>query len=172
MLFIYPTETCYGLGCGFFNENDVRRIYELKRRSEDKPLIVLVNSIKMWKSIAKVDKAALKLAKKFWPGPLTIIQPKRKVVPDIVSSGSIAVRWSSHPVPNKIIEALNEPIVSTSANLSGKKNPYSVKEVPKSIRNGVDEIFDWGKLPRTKPSTVVSVADGKIRVVRSGPIEI
>ncbi len=172
MLFVYPTETCYGLGCNISDEEGIKKIYSLKKRDSSKPLIVLVNSISMWKKIAYVEKKALELAKKYWPAPLTIIQRKKPSVSDLISKDTIAVRWSPHPVPNKIISIFNEPIVSTSANISGKSNPYSINDVPKRIRYNVDEIFDWGRLKRKKPSTVVLVQDGKVKLIRSGPIEI
>jgi len=101
MLIIYPTETCYGLGCEAANKEDIKKIYELKGRDSSKPLIVLVNSIEMWKKIAKVSKEALALAVKYWPAPLTIVQPKKNIIPDILARKEVGVRWSPHPAPSK-----------------------------------------------------------------------
>ncbi len=170
MIFVYPTETCYGIGCSVFNKEEIKKIYELKKRPENKPLIVLVNSILMWKSISSVSERALGLARKYWPGPITIIQPKKKCIPNILTKKDLGVRWSPHSVPNKIISGLGEPIVSTSANISGEDNPYSIDDIPESILENVDRIFDEGELEYNPPSTVVSVSDDEIKILRKGSI--
>lgn len=170
MLFVYPTETCYGLGCSAYNKKDIKKIYKLKKRPADNPMIVLVNSILMWKSICEVSAEALKLAEKYWPGPITILQPKKKVIPAILTKKDLGVRWSPHPVPNKIIRELGEPIVSTSANISGGKNPYNINDIPDSILKAVDQVFDEGILKPTLPSTVVKIENKQVMVLRKGPI--
>ncbi|MBN1923951.1 MAG: threonylcarbamoyl-AMP synthase [Nanoarchaeota archaeon] len=172
MLFIYPTETCYGLGCSAFDEAGIKKIYELKKRDSEKPLIVLVNSIEMWKSIAEVSPEALKLAEEYWPGPLTIIQPKKASVPDMLSKQDVAVRWSPHPIPNKLIKQLNAPIISTSANISGGKNPYSIDDIPRSIIRAVNKVIDIDELDHNPPSTIVIFENNKLVVLRKGSVNI
>lgn len=172
MIIVYPTETCYGIGCSAYDKESIKKIYKLKKRRSSKPLIVLVDSIKMWKKIAKVNKKALELAKKYWPCPLTIVTKKKKIIPDILTKEFIGVRISPHPIPNKLIKELKAPLVSTSANLSNGKNPYSLRSIPKEIRNKVDRLIDRGKLPRCPPSTVVKVDNNKIFVLRKGSIKL
>ena len=170
MIFVYPTETCYGLGCSAFNRKEIMKIYRLKKRPLSKPMIVLVDSIIMWKTICDVSSEALVFARKYWPGPVTIIQPKKKCIPDILTERDLGVRISSHPAPNRIIKNLRVPIVSTSANISGGKNPYSIKDIPKSILDSVGQVFDEGELPYSPPSTVIRIESNKIKVLRKGRI--
>jgi L-threonylcarbamoyladenylate synthase len=172
MLIIYPTETCYGIGCSIFDTEGIKKIYELKKREKNKSLIVLVNSIKMWKKIAKVSKVAQNLAMKYWPGPLTIIQPKKSKVSNLICDEEIGVRWSSHLVPNQLINELNAPIISTSANISGEKNPYSISEISNSIKENVDKIIDKGNLKTNPPSTVINIKNDKIKIIRKGNIKL
>ncbi|MFA5332994.1 MAG: L-threonylcarbamoyladenylate synthase [Candidatus Nanoarchaeia archaeon] len=171
MIIIYPTETCYGLGCSAFDKEGIKKIYELKKRDSSKPLILLVDSIKMWKQIAKVSKKAEALAKKHWPGALTIIQPKKSCIPDLLAKEEIGVRLSPHRIPNKLIKELKAPIVSTSANIAGGKTPYSIGEIPESIKKHADKIIDYGKLEFNPASTVIKIEKNKVLLVRKGSIE-
>lgn len=173
MLIIYPTETCYGLGCNAFNKEEVLKVYELKNRALNKPLIVLVNSFKMWQEIARVSEESMQLAKKHWPGPLTIIQPKKSVIPDVVAQKEVGVRWSPHPIPNEIIKRFNAPLTSTSANISGGINPYRIEDIPKNIINNVDKVLNEGELVKNPPSTVVRVSEeGSVEILRKGKIKL
>ncbi len=170
MIIIYPTETCYGIGCSALDKEEVKKIFELKKRPKDKPFIVLVDSIDMLKKIAKVNKTALELAKKYWPGPLSIVLPKKRVIPNEVSKDYIACRISSNKSANRIIKKINAPLISTSANISGKPSPYSINEIDESLIKGADEIIDKGELPKNPPSTVVKINGKKIIILRNGSI--
>ncbi|MFA5303202.1 MAG: L-threonylcarbamoyladenylate synthase [Candidatus Nanoarchaeia archaeon] len=170
MMLIYPTETCYGLGCSAFDKEAINKIYELKKRDSAKPLIILVDSIKMWKQIAKVSKKAEALALKYWPGALTIIQPKKSCIPDLLAKEEIGVRWSPHRIPNKLIKELKAPLVSTSANISGGKTPYSISEIPEQIKKHADKIIDYGKLEFNPASTVIKIEKSKVIIIRKGSI--
>jgi L-threonylcarbamoyladenylate synthase len=172
MIIIYPTETCYGLGCSAFDESSIKKIYDIKARDTNKPLIVLVDSIDEWKKIASPSKTALDLAKKYWPGPLTIVTKKKKVIPDVLSKEDIGVRISSHEIPNILIKQLGYSIVSTSANLSGGLTPYSISDISKYVLDRADWVIDVGTLPNNPPSTVVKVDNEKIIVLRQGAISI
>lgn len=170
MIYIFPTETCYGLGCSAFDIKGIKRIYKIKKRDKNKPLLVLVSDFKMWKKIAKVNKIALRLAKKYWPGALTIITEKKKIIPDILSKEGIAVRYSSNKIANILIKELKAPLIATSANLSGQKENYSVKEIPDKIKKKVNLIINIGKLKKNLPSTIVDTRNNKIEIVRKGKI--
>src|SRR5574342_384840 len=117
----FPADTAYGLGADPFNETAVRRIFELKGRPETKPILLLVNSVAMARTIALLSDTALALAKRFWPGPLTMILPARDVVPELVTAGTgtIGIRWARAAFAGRLLDALNHPITATSANRSG-----------------------------------------------------
>jgi L-threonylcarbamoyladenylate synthase len=170
MIIIYPTETCYGIGCSALDIEGVKKIFELKKRPNEKPFIVLVDSIDMLKKIARVNKTALELAEKYWPGPLSIVLPKKDIIPDEVSKGYIACRISSNKVANKIIKEIKAPLISTSANISGKPSPYSIKDIDESLIKGADLIIDKGELEKNPPSTVVKIDGEKIIMLRKGSI--
>lgn len=172
MIIIYPTETCYGLGCSAFDKSSIKKVYDIKARDTNKPLIVLVDSIESWKKIASPSKTALELAKKYWPGPLTIVTKKKSIIPDELAKDFIGVRISSHEIPNALIKELGCPIVSTSANLAGGLTPYSINDIPKYILDRADWVIDVGTLPNNPPSTVVKVDGEKVTVLRQGAINI
>ena len=128
----YPTETFYGLGVDPFNESAVKKLFQLKGREPDKPIAILVKDKNVLLAVVEeIPPAAEKLIKKFWPGPLTIIfKAKREVPPSLTgNTGKIAVRISSNPITQKLLETIDSPITTTSANPSGKKSPVTEKEV-------------------------------------------
>ncbi|MCD6428609.1 MAG: threonylcarbamoyl-AMP synthase, partial [Desulfurococcales archaeon] len=125
-LVVFPTETVYGLGADAFNPASVRRVYEIKQRPLDNPLIVHISSFKQLELVvSEVPENAWKLIKAVWPGPLTIVLRKSQKVPDIVTAGlpKVGVRMPAHPVALKLIELADTPVVAPSANISGKPSP-------------------------------------------------
>jgi L-threonylcarbamoyladenylate synthase len=166
MIVIYPTETCYGLGCSISDVDSIHRVRKLKRRDGGKCLPVVVHDIMQWKEVAVPNEAALTLAKAFWPGPLTLVTEKREGVPDELCPDSIASRFSPHEVVLALTAELG-PLVATSANFSGGPNPRSLDEVPTPIREAADWIIDGGELSG-KPSTVYNCLTQQ--VVREGPV--
>ena len=162
-IIIYPTETSYGLGCDYTNKKAVRKIYKIKGRSKGKPFITLVDNIKMAKKYGIINKIAIKLIKKFMPGPLTLIVKGKK-------SEEFTFRISSNKIANSLVKSLGKPLVSTSANISGKRPFYNSKNAIKQFDENVDAIIDAGKIPKIKPSTVVKVHDKKITIIREGVI--
>ena len=166
MIIIFPTETCYGIGCPVFEAESVKKIFEIKNRDEGKCLPVVVHDFEQWMKIAVPNELAIKLAEKYWPGPLTLITKKRKEVPDEICKKTIACRISSHPVVREITEKCG-PFIATSANISGEQNPDSLDKIPEKIKKEADRIIDGGKL-HTVSSTVYNCINKKI--VRKGPI--
>jgi L-threonylcarbamoyladenylate synthase len=172
MIVIYPTETCYGIGCEISDVKSIKRIFESKGRAPEKGLIVVVPDIGSWKEITVPNNVALALAEHFWPGPLTLICIARKNVPkeicqNIGTDFTIACRQSS----NEIASALSKeygPIISTSANMSEGKNPYSIDEVPQGLKNIAEMTIDGGKLPKKKPSTIYDCVN--MKMIRQGEI--
>ncbi|NAY89796.1 MAG: threonylcarbamoyl-AMP synthase [Desulfurococcales archaeon] len=167
---IFPTDTVYGLGCDVLNEKSVKRIYELKKR-ENKPLPILLSSHEVADKIALMSETAKLLARRFWPGPLTLkVYPKIKLsIYFLDDEGKIAVRIPDHPVPRMLSNYINGMIVGTSANISGMTPPVTAEDALKQIM-GVDAVIDAGPSRLGKPSTIVDVAEKEIKLVREGSI--
>ena len=170
-LVAYPTDTVYGLGCDPFNLNAVKRVFTVKG-DRKKPLPILSCSVPDLRKIAWLSHTALKIAAKFWPGPLTIIVPKKPALPDIVTcdSDSVGVRVPKHDVAVQLIRLSDGLLVGTSANKTGLKPPRTASEAAEQLREEVDIILDGGRTPLGVPSTVVDLTIEKPKVLRRGPI--
>jgi len=166
---VYPTETCYGLGTNALKEDSVKRVYEIKRRPLESNITVIVDSLKTAKKYGKLNKTAEKLARKFMPGPLTLIVERRKNFPEITNK-DFAFRISSNPIAFKLASYCKVPITATSANLHGKQPIYSGKEAIRTFAGKVDIILNAGNLKKMKPSTILSVKNKEIKIIRKGPI--
>lgn len=174
-IIIYPTETAYGIGGDALNQAVIRRVFALKRRSDKKPLPVIVGSFLQAQKIAVFEFESKKMAKKYWPGPLTLVLKKKKKIPSSLTAGKnkIAVRVPGSQLARTIASQLNRPLISTSANVAGKGECYTVAEILKQsnqIEKGVDLILDAGKLSKVKPSTVIEIKKGEMKILRKGPI--
>jgi L-threonylcarbamoyladenylate synthase len=168
----FPTDTAYGLGADPFNEIAVRRIFEIKGRPDNKPILLLVNSIAMAQSVAYVSDTALGLAERFWPGPLTMILPARATVPASVtaSTGTIGVRWAKAPFANRLLDSLGHPITATSANRTGMPTAVTAAEVQDQLGESVAQLIDGGELPSRGGSTLLDLTETPARLLREGPI--
>lgn len=174
-LVVFPTETVYGLGANAFDSRAVKKVFRVKGRPENKPLIVLIGSKKDLRRVAQnTPKIVYKLIKKFWPGPLTLIFKSRPRLPKEVTAGgrTIAVRLDSHPVAQALVRAAQVPITAPSANLSGRPPQRSIHGVIKELGNKKEiELFlDAGKTPIGKPSTILDLTKKPPRLVREGSI--
>jgi L-threonylcarbamoyladenylate synthase len=176
-LVVIPTETVYGLGADAFDADAVARVFEAKARPSFDPLIVHISSLD---GIAKVARSlpplARRLAESLWPGPLTLILPKRPEVPDIVTSGldTVALRFPSHPVARKIIEYSGTAVAAPSANPFGYISPTTAAHVAQTLGDKVDYIVDGGPCAVGVESTVLDVSgDGLPTLLRPGgmPLE-
>lgn len=173
-LVIFPTETVYGLGANALNPLAVGKIFEVKKRPYFDPLIVHIHNISYLENICQnIPASAKKLAQKFWPGPLTLVLPKKDIVPDITTAGlkTVAVRMPSHPVALRLIKEACVPIAAPSANLFGYLSPTSIQDIKEEIYNAVDIILDGGKCEVGIESTVVKV-EKDIVILRPGAVEI
>jgi L-threonylcarbamoyladenylate synthase len=168
----FPTDTAYGLGADPFNEGAVRRIFEMKGRAETKPILVLVDSIAMANSIARLSDTALALAERFWPGPLTMVLPARASVSATVTAGSetIGVRWANNVFTQRLLEAFGRPITATSANRSGLPSAVTAEEVRVQLGDSLEMLVDGGELPAREGSTLLDVTQIPVRLLREGPI--
>jgi len=171
----YPTETFYGLGVDPFNESAVNKLFKLKGRDPDKPVSILIKDKKMLLEVVEeIPPAAEKLIKKFWPGPLTIIFKAKKTVPSAITgnTGKIAVRISGNPITQKLLEIIDSPITTSSANPSGKKSPVTAKEVKGYFGDKIDLIIDGGLLFGKLGSTIVDATERELKVIREGEIPV
>ena len=168
-----PTETVYGLAANALDEKAVEKIYEAKGRPSDNPLIVHIARFDEWKPLVKaIPESAERLAKKYWPGPLTIILPKSGLVPMKTSGGldTVAVRMPSHPIARAIIEKAGVPLAAPSANTSGKPSPTTASHVLHDLDGKIEYIVDGGECKVGVESTVITLAGDKPRLLRPGGI--
>jgi L-threonylcarbamoyladenylate synthase len=171
-----PTETVYGLAAKALNSTAVAKIFEAKERPRFDPLIVHLPNREWLGRIVDVpagDRQLIgKLADKFWPGPLTIVLPKREIVPDIVTAGlvTVAVRLSEHRVFGEIVGELDEPLAAPSANRFGRVSPTTAQHVLDELGGRILLIVDAGPTEHGIESTIVAIRDGRIGIMRRGPI--
>jgi L-threonylcarbamoyladenylate synthase len=171
-LVILPTDTVYGVAADLSQPDAVARLYEVKQRSPDKAIPILLSDFSHIRRVAQhVPPTARRLADAFWPGPLTIAVPKWPIIPDIVSAlPTVGVRIPDHAGARAVIRACGGALAVTSANLSGGPNPLTAEEAS-LLGEGVDLLLDGGPCPGGQPSTVVDVSGGDMRIVRAGPID-
>jgi L-threonylcarbamoyladenylate synthase len=174
-LVAFPTETVYGLGANALDSAAVRRIFEAKGRPASNPLIVHVaDHTQLANVAADWPETAARLAAKFWPGPITIVVPKKRGVPDEVTAGgpTVAVRCPNHPVARELILAAQVPIAGPSANRSTQLSPTCAAHVLKGLGGHIDLILDGGPCQGGIESTVVDATGPVVKLLRPGLITV
>jgi len=170
-----PTETVYGLAADATNGEAVARIYAAKGRPRFNPLIVHVPDLETAEEIAQFDALARDLARRFWPGPLTLVLPKRTNAPiaELVTAGlpTIAIRVPAHPAMRALLGATGRPLAAPSANASGGISPTRAEHVLASLGGRIPLILDAGPTGHGLESTIVGVTGGEARLLRPGPID-
>lgn len=169
----FPTETVYGLGGNALDGEAAKKIYAAKGRPSDNPLIVHVADKAQAKTIvAGMTPLEERLIDAFWPGPLTLVMPKKPCIPSETSGGlpTVAVRCPVHPAMQALIRAAGVPIAGPSANISGKPSPTTAADVYHDLGGRIDAIIDGGPCDIGLESTIISCADGKITIYRPGGI--
>ena len=172
-LVAFPTETVYGLGANALDEAAVARIFEAKGRPTTSPVIVHVSSVEMVRSVvAEWPENADRLAQHFWPGPLTLVLPKRAVVPSLVTAGldTVGVRMPAHPVALALIEAAQCPVAAPSANRFSQISPTIAQHVREGLGDAVDYILDGGPCAVGIESAVLSLAGSSPVLLRPGGV--
>lgn len=161
----HATETCYGFACDAFSRRALARLYKIKKMPRNKPVSLLVADIKMAKKYAVFSPLAKKLAKQYWPGPLTLVLKRKKTLPDFLNPGirTVGMRIPANAFSRKLVQAFGRPITTTSANISGQPSPYSVSAIEKP-----DLILNSGRLKKNPPSTILDLSGQKPRVLRQG----
>ena len=170
---VYPTDTAYGLGGNALDEKTIRKVYEAKGRDFSKPTHVVVRYWQMIEKLTHTNERAKKLYDKFLPGPLTLVLPKRRIVPNILPANlpTLGVRIPDSLITQSLSNLLPFPYTTPSAIRSGGKTPYSIKEVKKELNfEKVDLILDAGALPINPPSTIINPSSFSLKILREGPI--
>jgi L-threonylcarbamoyladenylate synthase len=170
-LVAFPTDTVYGVGAMVSRPEAVRRLYLVKGRSTDKAIAVLVGRVDDLAHVAaELTPAAQALARRFWPGPLTLVLNKHPDLPAAVSVlPTVGVRLPDHPVARSLLEQIG-PLAVTSANRSGEPNPLTAADVLAQLSGRIELVVDGGRVPGGVPSTVVDCTGPAPKVLREGPV--
>lgn len=173
----HATETCYGFACDALNKNALKKLYALKQMKGDKPVSILVHSLEAAKKFGVFNKNSTQLAKKYWPGPLTIVIKRKKSLPPFLNSKSktVGIRVPDHKLSLLLAKKFGGPITTTSANISGENSPYSVGEIERQFENQKikpDFVIDGGLLKKNLPSTIVDYTSHEMKIIRQGDLKI
>ncbi len=174
-LVAFPTETVYGLGADALNEQAVAKIFQAKGRPFDDPLIVHIADIKELNRLSKkIPSVAIKLAKAFWPGPLTLVLKKSELVSDIITADldTVAVRMPADNIALSLIREAQTPIVAPSANLFGRTSPTNAQHVVDDLDSKIEMIIDGGRTKVGVESTVLDITAKPVQVLRAGGISV
>lgn len=155
---VYPTDTAYAIGCKFKDKKAIARIMKLKKRKDDK-FTIIASSLAQVKKYFKLKACQIKIAKKYWPGPVSI-----------VVSPKYSARVPNNKIARQLARGVGMPIIATSLNVSGQPAVYFLKNG--KILNRVDCVINIGKLKNKKPSTIAQCVNKKIKIIRHGPIRI
>jgi L-threonylcarbamoyladenylate synthase len=174
-LVIFPTETLYGLGAISTDRAALAKLVRAKKRPKEKGFIVLIARKADLRQLAEsVPKTAKVLIDAFWPGPLTLVFTKKSTISNRLtgSDHTIAIRYTSHPVAQKLIRKAGKPITAPSANISGNPAPRTAYEALEDLGANADIAYalDAGRSPNAKPSTIVDVSGTHIKILREGAV--
>ncbi len=168
---VVPTETVYGIAANAFDASAVEKLYAAKKRPPIKPISLCVGSLEQAEEVAAFNETARILFNAFMPGPLTIVLPKKSVVPDIVTAGgdTVGIRVPDHKIVSLFSSLCGVPLALTSANLSGEASPKDGTDVIEKLSGRVDVIIDGGKVDIGTESTIISLVD-KPFIIRQGAL--
>lgn len=171
-LIAFPTDTVYGLGCDPASEDAVARLFAAKER-EAKPIPILCASLEGAAEMADLDGVAVRIARRYWPGPLTLVAPLRRPLPRQVDQGTgmVGVRVPGLRGCLELVRAAGGYLTGTSANRSGRPSCTTADQVAAELGDSVDIVLDGGARSG-RPSTVVRLTDGRIEVLREGPVRV
>ena len=171
-----PTETVYGLAADALNPDAALKIFEAQERPRFDPLIVHLANVDWLERVADVPDGSRelveRLTQRFWPGPLTLVLPRRNVVPDVVTAGldTVAVRVSAHPVFGAVVTTFGKPLAAPSANRFGNVSPTAAEHARAELDGRIELIIDGGATTHGVESTIVSVSGGRLSILRPGPV--
>jgi len=168
---ILPTETVYGIAGDLLSQKAVNRIYALKKRNSQNPLPVFLPSIEELNSyVQEISPSTYNVIRKFWPGPLTVILPKREEIQLPFPTHTLGLRIPNHPVPLQLLSQTG-PLACSSANISGKSPALTAEDARKYFKDKVDLILDGGPLSDNIPSTVLDLSGEEPKILREGKIK-
>lgn len=172
---IFPTDTAFGIGCRMDDEKAVRRVFEIKQRSLDNAVLILIDSIEMAEKYVEIpEDVRTKLINKYWPGGLSLfLKTKLGMVPGIVTAHTpvLAVRYPQHEGILNVIKKVGVPIIATSANRSGEETPYSIENLDKGIVEQADTVMQ-GECTYKEESTIIDTTVTPWKIIRQGAVKI
>jgi L-threonylcarbamoyladenylate synthase len=173
-LVVIPTDTVYGVGCTVWEEAVIRRLYAAKMRPLHKAIpVLLADHADLKKIVAAVPPLAKALIDRFWPGPLTIVLPKRDHLPPVLSPhNTVAVRMPNHPAARAVIRAAGGAMAVTSANASGSPPALNAAAAYNALAGRVKVVLDDGRAPVGEPSTVLDLSGNEPKILRPGPLTL
>lgn len=171
---VYPTDTLYGLGANALNEIAVRKIFRIKDRSFSKPLPMIVRNYTWVKELAEIKPQNEEIIKKVWPGKVTVVLPKKDIVPDALTAdfNSVGIRIPDYVFTDKLLAEFGYPLTSTSANISGQEPTNDINKIIEIFSKSTakpDLIIDAGILPKSEPSMIIDLTGDKPKVLRISP---
>jgi len=171
----FPTETFYGLGVAVFNQKAIKKVFEIKNRSLNKPLLILIdNESSLSELVSEIPTIAFPLMDKFWPGPLTIIFKASSQLTSLLTGGTgkIGIRVSSNTIAKKLVQRAGTPLTATSANREGELSPSMASQVIAQLGDRIDLVIDGGKTKGNLSSTIIDVTFAPPRIVRAGAVPL
>lgn len=168
---VFPTDTIYGIGASIAKESGVKKIFEVKSRSPDKPLIIYVASFEQLEQVTQeIPQSTIESLRKIWPGAMSGIFGKTAIVPPFVTSGkdTVAVRIPNHPLCLELVRQVGAPLAVTSANVSGMETENTAPEVAAQLGEQVPLVLDGGSNPEQLPSTLVDFTGATAQLLREG----
>lgn len=170
----FPTESFYGLGVDATNPHAIKRLFKIKKRDPDLPILILISSLReLPKYAISIPSEAKRMGKKFWPGGLTMIFQSSPLLPSVLTAGKgkVGIRISSHPLAHALTRALNVPITGTSANISGRPPCIIADQVVKCFGEDLDLVLDGGRTQGKYPSTMLDVTVDPPSIIRKGIVK-
>ncbi len=169
----YPTDTIYGLGCDIFNKKGIKKLYQIKQRDARKPFSFICADLSDIANYSQVSNFAFKIMKRYLPGPYTFVLEASRIVPDILTTRqkTVGIRIPNNPIAQAIVQNLGHPLVTTSVNLSGEEPCFDPEVIDAAIGRQLDMVVDGG-IVMGEPSTVISLIDDRIEVLREGSGDI
>ena len=170
---VYPTETLYGIAACALDKEAADKVFEIKGRPKKMPIPILVKDLKMAEMVAELNDTAVKLAERFWPGALTLILNEKGVLPKVITAGTgkVAVRISGNDFVKALFNYFDQPITSTSANVSGGENLTDIDDIQSVFNDRVDLIIDSGNIPPSRGSTILDLTVNPPEILRPGDIK-
>jgi L-threonylcarbamoyladenylate synthase len=170
---VFPTETFYGVGVDAMNALALERLFELKGRDPDKPVALIAADVEMVARLVKeFSPAARRLAREFWPGPLTIVLPARPELSPALTNrqGGVGIRISPHPIALELTRRLGSPLTATSANRAGEPPAINLEQARAAFGTAIAVYVDGGTLSGWLPSTVIALEGERITMLRAGAV--